>query len=154
MRVTFWKLTERRVSYWEAVRGAHTRVPGSHMALGRGGLPHDLSQLVVEACLGLDRGFWGSVAAGATFRSTGRRRTRPGREVIRRNRHQLDESEAIANDHVERWRAGETTPCADALDEMDARWRALADGEGLTVSWPDLAVLGTVPAGGYPTKSS
>jgi hypothetical protein len=72
VEVTFYRLAEQRLSYWEAVRAKRTRVPGSMMALGRGGMPHDLQQLVVEATLGLDRGFWGSVAGGATFRSTGR----------------------------------------------------------------------------------
>ena len=41
MTVTFYKQTEKRLSYWEAVRGKRTRVPGSAMALGRGGMPHD-----------------------------------------------------------------------------------------------------------------
>jgi hypothetical protein len=30
-------------------------------------LPHDLAHFVVEGSLGLDRGFWGSVADGAEF---------------------------------------------------------------------------------------
>jgi hypothetical protein len=30
-------------------------------------LPHDLAHFVVESVLGLDRGFWGSIAAGAVF---------------------------------------------------------------------------------------
>ena len=143
MQVTFYKLTERRVSYWEAVRGKRTRVPGSMMALGRGGMPHDLLQLIVEASLGLDRGFWGSVASGATFRSTGRKRTRPGRQVIRENRDELDRAEVVAQQHVGRWLAGRPTPCAAAFDELGPRWDALGDGDGITVRWPDLAVLGT-----------
>ena len=143
VEVTFFKLTEQRVSYWEAVRGRRTRVPGSMMALGRGGMPHDLFQLVVEAGLGLGQGFWGSVASGATFRSTGRKRTRPGRQVIRQNRAHLDQAEVLAQEHVGRWRAGRPTPCGAALDEIGQHWDALADGEGVTVRWPDLAVLGT-----------
>jgi len=144
VEVTFYRFTEGRVSYWEAVRGKRTRVPGSTMALGRGGMPHDLVQLVVEATLGLDRGFWGSVATGATFRSTGRKRTRPGRAVISRNKADLDESEHVAGDHVRAWAAGEPTPCAAALDAMAERWDALGDGEGLVTTWPDLADRGTV----------
>jgi hypothetical protein len=138
VQVTFYKLTERRVSSWEAVRGKRTRVPGSTMALGRGGMPHDLLQLVVEATLGLDHGFWGCIADGATFRSTGRKRTRPGRAVIAAHRKELDEAEHIAGDHVARWEAAKPTPCAAALDEFDRRWRALGDGEGLTIEWPSL----------------
>jgi hypothetical protein len=143
VRVAFYKLTEQRVSYWEAVRGKRTLVPGSAMALGRGDTPHDLVQLVVEATLGIDRGFWGSVALGATFRSTGRKRTKPGRDVIRENRQELDEAEQLAGLHVERWRTGAATPCAEALDAVARRWEALADGEGLVVEWPTLADLGT-----------
>lgn len=48
MRVTFAKHPERRVSSWEAVRNQRIRIPGSTMALGRGDVPHDLVQLVVE----------------------------------------------------------------------------------------------------------
>ena len=144
MEVTFYRFTEGRVSYWEAVRGKRTRVPGSMMALGRGDMPHDLQQLVVEATLGLDRGFWGSVADGATFRSTGRRRTQPGRDVISRNKPELDESEHVAGEHVGAWLAGRPTPCAAALDAMAVRWDALGDGEGLVTTWPDLADRGTV----------
>jgi len=49
VKVTFYKLTEKRVSTWVAVRGKRSRIPGSTMALGRGDMPHDLLQLVVEA---------------------------------------------------------------------------------------------------------
>jgi hypothetical protein len=143
MQVTFWKLTEQRITYWEAVRAKGQRVPGSPMALGRGGLPHDLSQMVVEAMLGLDRAFWGSVASGATFRSTGRKRTEPGRAVIASNKEALDAAEVEANSHVTRWHRGEPTECGAALTEMDARWRDLADGHGLVVEWPSLRDLGT-----------
>ena len=143
MQVTFWKLTEQRITWWEAVRARGQRVPGSAMALGRGDLPHDLSQMVVEATLGLDKGFWGSVASGATFRSTGRKRTQPGRAVIASNKESLDAAEAEANAHVARWHRGEPTECGAALDEMDARWRALVDGHGLVVEWPSLRALGT-----------
>lgn len=152
VRVTFWKLVEEHCSYWEAVVGKRTRVPGTCMALGRpdGGLPHDLLQLVVEGAVGLDRGFWGSVAAGATFRSTGRKRTRPGRAVIAGNRPEIVASEHVVGEHVRRWTAGEPTPAAAALDEHLARWRDLGDGEGLVVEWPSLALVETVPAGTCP----
>jgi len=58
--VTFRKLVEERVTTWDAVRGERTRIPGTTMALGRGGLPHDLAQMIVEASVGIDRGFWGT----------------------------------------------------------------------------------------------
>ena len=65
------------------------------MALGRGGLPHDLIQMIVEGSVGIERGFWGSVAAGATFKSTGRKRTKPGRAVIVSNRDAVAQAEQI-----------------------------------------------------------
>jgi hypothetical protein len=53
------------------------------MASG-GNLPHDLTQFVVEATLGVQEGFWGLLANGATFESVaGRRSTKPGRQLIR-----------------------------------------------------------------------
>ena len=145
MRVTFYKLTEQRVSYWEAVRGKRTRVPGSPMAIGRGDLPHDLRQFVVEAVVGIRDGFWGSVADGATFKSTGRKRTREGRAVIARNKAAIDDAEHTVGDHLRRWATGRPTPCAAALDRVDAAWRDLADGEGLVVTWPDVELVGTEP---------
>lgn len=146
VRVTFYKLVEKRVSTWNAVRGRRSFVPGTTMALGRGGLPHDLVQLLVEGTLGLDRGFWGSVASGATFRSTGRKRTRPGRAVIMQNRRQLDEAEHVVGDHVGRWVAGSPTPCRQVLDDFDERWRSLGDGEAMVIDWPTLACMGTTSA--------
>ena len=144
MRVTFFKLVEDRRSYWEAVRGKRTRVPGTPMALGRGGMPHDLLQLLVEGSVGIDDGFWGSVAAGATFKSTGRKRTRPGRAVIARNRDGIDRAEHVVGHHLRRWGQGKPTPCAAVLDAYAERWEALEDGEGLTLGWPDLTFLGKV----------
>jgi hypothetical protein len=41
------------------------------------GLPHDLAQVVVEAGLGLEHGFWNLVANRTRFRSLGG--ARPGR---------------------------------------------------------------------------
>jgi hypothetical protein len=145
VRVTFTKPIERRLSTWEAVRGKRARVPGSTMALGRGRIPHDLIQLVVEATMGVDHGFWGCVADGATFKSTGRKRTKPGRRVIAEHRLDIARSEAVVADHVARWSAGRPTPCAEPLADFDGRWCALGDGESLTVVWPSLEVVEPVP---------
>jgi hypothetical protein len=147
MQVTFRKMVEQRVSTWEALRGKRTRVPGTSMALGRGGMPHDLVQLVVEGALGLERGFWGSIAAGATFRSTGRKRTRPGRAVISANRDHLAETEAVVAEHVARWRRAHPTPAAPHLLEMDRRWAELGEGEKLVIEWPSLRVRESDPLG-------
>src|ERR1019366_6291143 len=115
-------------STWEAIRGKRIRVPGATMALGRGDLPHDLTQMVVEATLGVSDGFWGCLAQGATFRSTGRKRTRPGRAVIAAHRTDLVEAEQIVGAPVRGWKAGQPTPTRDALNRFDHLWRSLGDG--------------------------
>jgi hypothetical protein len=143
VQVIFRKMTEQRCSTWDAIRGKRTRVPGATMALGRGDLPHDLTQMVVEATLGVTDGFWGCVAQGATFRSTGRKRTRPGRAVIAAHRRELIEAEQIVGAHVRAWQAGRPTPAGDALDRFDRLWRALGDGGSLGVQWPTLRIIGT-----------
>jgi hypothetical protein len=140
MLVTFWKLVERRVSTWTAVRGKRTRIPGATMALGRGDLPHDLIHLIVEAATGLEHGFWGCLTQGATFKGLGRKRTKPGRAIINRHRDELKASETLVFEHYGRWRAGKPTPAGAALARLDAGWRALADGGHMTVVWPTLAL--------------
>ena len=86
-------------------------------------LPHDLAQYVIEAATGYHRGFWGLVAIGATFKSTGRKRTRPGCAVIAEHRDELIASEALAGQHLARWTAGETTPVTEALSVALTQWR-------------------------------
>ena len=107
-----------------AARSAHTD------------LPHDLAQLVVEAGLDLDHGFWNLVANGATFQSLGRRPTKPGRQLIAAYRAELNEAERVVNAQVQAWRDGRPTPVSHELDAMLARWRALGPGEELVVAWP------------------
>ena len=140
MQVTFRKLVEQRLSTWDALRSKRTRVPGATMALGRADMPHDLVQLVVEGTLGLDRGFWGLIAAGATFRSTGRKRTRPGRAVIAANRTRLAEAEALVGKKLALWHRGKPTAVARPLDDMKLCWDALDDSEELVIEWPSLRV--------------
>jgi hypothetical protein len=130
MQVTFTK--GRRTCGWQALRPPRTRVPGPTMAAG-GDLPHDLVTFVIERELGIDRGFWGSVAEGATFRSLRRKRTPQGRAVIDRNRPALDDAEQRVNAAYTAWRAGRPNA---ALDAMLERWRALDEGGSLVVEWP------------------
>ncbi len=125
----------RAICYWEAVRAKRIRVPGTAMAAGKG-LPHDLVQYVVEAASGIDNGFWGCVAKGATFRSTGRRRTKPGRAVIHQRRDDLDASEKVANDQYAAWQRGERTAVAGLLDAALAQWRELGPDDALVFAWP------------------
>jgi hypothetical protein len=132
--------SEKRIVGWEASLGKRRLVPGTLMGGARPEvLPHDLVQYIVEAATQYDDGFWGLVAKGATFRSTGRRRTKPGREIIARHRADLMASERLANAHVAAWRAGTRTPVADALDAAARQWSGLSFGERLVFRWPSTA---------------
>jgi hypothetical protein len=135
MQVGFYKVDEGRLCAWTATCPKRRRFQGTTMASGRN-LPHDLAQFVVESTLGLLHGFWGLLANGATFESVPRRRTKPGRQVIRTHHKALTATEHVVNSHVTAWRTGVTTPAGSALDAMLARWRALPVGEELCVEWP------------------
>ena len=149
MQVTFFKPSEKhRLCAWTAVRGRRTVVPGTVMAAGTG-LPHDLAQYVVEATFGVATGFWGLVARGATFKSTGRRVTKPGRAVIVAHRASLDAAERLAGDHVARWQEGRPTEAAAPLSAALDAWQRLQLGDGLAFHWPEPAgvvVPSTPPA--------
>ncbi len=140
MVVKFTKVDRGRCCSWEAIRSKRRRTPG-HMGVGHDQLPHDVVQFVVESQLGLDRGFWGLVEMGATFKSLGRKRTKPGRAVIRENVKTLDEAERLAGDHWRAWRDGEKTPLGPTLDSLLAAWRALPDGGSLSLEWPSGRML-------------
>jgi hypothetical protein len=50
-------------------------IRGGYMPIGRGVIPHDLVHFATEAHFGIEDGFWGLLARGATFtRGTGGRR--------------------------------------------------------------------------------
>lgn len=98
-------------------------------------IPHDLATFVIEQALGIRHGFWGCVSEGATFRTLGRKRTEPGKAVIKRHLAELDEAETRVNDVYFTWRAGEVTPVNGALDEMLAAWRKLGEYEELVLRW-------------------
>ena len=135
MRVAFYKVDGGRLCAWTATRSKGKPFQGTTMASGRD-VPHDLAQFVVEATLGFQEGFWGLLANGATFESVvGRRRTKPGRQLIRAHHHALTVTEHGVNAHVAAWRAGRPTPAGPALDAMLTRWRALNPGEELHVEW-------------------
>ena len=135
MQVAFYKVDDGRLCAWVAASPKRKRFQGTTMASGRD-LPHDLAQFVVEATLGLHHGFWGLLANGATFKSVvGRRRTQPGRQLIRLHSEALIATEHLVNAHVAAWRKGASTPAGPALDAMYARWKALPVGEELRVDW-------------------
>jgi hypothetical protein len=136
VRVAFFKPSEKHaLCGWEAVRGKRTVVPGTVMAAGAS-LPHDLAQYVIEAATAYEHGFWGLLAKGATYKSTGRKVTKPGRALIVAHRAELAASEALAAQHLRVWGAGPATPVSDALDAALAQWRALEFGERLVYEWP------------------
>jgi hypothetical protein len=136
VQVSFYKVDNGRLCAWQAVPPKRRRFQGTTMASGRD-LPHDLAQFVVEATLGLQHGFWGLLANGATFKSVpGRRRTQPGQQLIRSYSDALKEAEYLANAHVTAWRKGAATPVSSALSAMYARWQALNVGEELSLDWP------------------
>jgi hypothetical protein len=100
MRVSFFMHdATKHIVGWQARIGKRSRVPGTLMGFGTEA-PHDRVQYVIEAATGYDVGFWGLVARGATFRSTGRRRTRPGRAIIAAHRDELRVSEQLAVVHL------------------------------------------------------
>lgn len=134
MEVRFEKTNAGRTCSWAALRPPRTRVPGTTMAAG-GDLPHDLSTFVIEQALGIEHGFWGCVAEGATFKTLGRRRTPQGRSVIKRNVEHLDAAERRVNEVYGAWKRGETTDAGRALDSMLDRWRTLGEGEQLVLTW-------------------
>jgi hypothetical protein len=140
MIVGFSKLERngRQSVYWEAVRGTRTRVPGSFMAAGRD-LPHDLAQYVIETATHYENGFWELVAKGATFNSTGRKVTKPGRAVIAGHRAALIGSEQLAAEHLHRWKSGECSPVTEALTAAFEQWQALDSNEQLVFRWPSAA---------------
>ena len=104
------------------------------MAAG-GDLPHDLYTFVIEEALAIEFGFWGCVAAGATFKSLGRKRTPQGNAVIARHLDDLGSAEVRVNEIYFAWRAGTGTELDDELNQMLERWRALPDGGELTLEW-------------------
>jgi hypothetical protein len=136
--VSFWRVADGGFSVWEADRGRRRIVPGTVWKEGPWPLPHDLAGLVVEAALGLSGGFWSCVEAGATFKSLDRKRTKPGREVIRAHRAALDAAEAAVHHAITEWQAGRQTPAGPALDRFRKQWAELPGGMRLRVHWPTL----------------
>jgi hypothetical protein len=135
VEVRFTKGKGGRTCSWVALRPPRTLVPGPTMAAG-GDVPHDLATFVVEEALGIEHGFWGCVARGATFRSLRRKRTQPGRDVIRRHADDLDVAERRVNEMYFAWREGRPTPVGAVLDAVLAEWRALPEQGELVRVWP------------------
>jgi hypothetical protein len=107
------------------------------MPIGRGVIPHDLVHLAAEAHFGIEDGFWGLLARGATFKNgTDRRPTRPGRALIAENRVGLNAAEHLGNAHHTLWMQGERTPVSPTFDRLAEQWLAVPDLGTLIVHWP------------------
>ena len=91
---------------------------------------------MIEASAGYHNGFWDLVAHGATFKSTGRRRTKPGRAVIAAHRDELAGAEKLAGLHMAQWRARRPSPVTDDLDRALAQWNEMLPGQRLVFTWP------------------
>ncbi len=142
LTVTFHKVgPPRRNAWWEAVRPTGGRVRGGYMPIGRGRIPHDLGHMASESHFGIEDGFWGLLARGATFkRGTDRRPTATGRALIARHRAGLDEAETIGNAHHWAWVMDRPTPAQPTFDRLAELWSSTPDGGTLTVCWPSLDV--------------
>jgi hypothetical protein len=125
----------RQTVYWIALRGKRRVVPGTTMAVGRD-LPHDLAHYVIEAATQYENGFWGLVEKGATFKSTGRKRTKPGRAVIAAHHDELINAEALASRHLKCWREGDKSSVTEALECALDQWRELGPNERMVFEWP------------------
>ena len=136
MRIHFQKPPEGQTwAAWVVDRGHRRIVRGGMGWAPHWRLTHDLAGYAVERSLGLTSGFWHCIADGATFASTDRKRTRPGRAVIASRRAELEAHDRLTHGHWERWERGGPTPAAPLLDEVAAEWARLPPGEWMTVEW-------------------
>ncbi len=142
MKVTFRKRMSRRMVEWEVVTRSRRHRPRCSTALGTASLPHDLEQLVVEAAIGANHGFWGSVADRADA-ITSPRRDRSWRSggLLTATRAELNDIEHLVNVHVALANQGRPTPAAEPLARFRTLWSELGDGEAITVEWPTLRVV-------------
>lgn len=140
MRVTFTKKRDpRHFPNWVAELGKR-RIEGSHMGSDPRHLPHDIVTLVIERELGIRDGFFGTVAAGGTFKSMARPQKPSRRAAIARNRGGIDRAEQIVNRHWAAWLSGGETSCADALNNALANWKSVERGGTLTLDFLELPV--------------
>lgn len=140
-----------------------------------GPVPHDLAHFVTERALRVERGFWGSVAAGAEFASvspvSGRRRHDAGArsDAIRKaNAVDLGLAELLvgavlqgmrtgdaAGEVARAWKRNRTEPspfpperCVAAADELRRLSAELASAGSVVLDWPDTGRGGGRPDAG------
>lgn len=143
VQVTFRKAVgPRDYPPWVA-RRHKSRIVGSGLGSDPRYLPHDIVTFLVERELGIKDGFFGTVAAGGTFRSMQKKRTAHGKQAIARNRTGLDRAEQVVNRVWSDWKAGVPTPCSALLTAAEDEWMSLPPGGELTLDWP---TVGARPA--------
>ena len=138
LTITFHKVMRSRPhGFWVAVRATGGTIRGGYMPIGRGVIPHDMAHLATEAQLGIENGFWGLLARGATFkRGTDRRMTHPGRALIAKHRTAVHAAEQLGNGHHALWSTHQPTPVAATFDLLAAQWVPLPDNGTMTLHWP------------------
>ncbi|MFJ9641697.1 hypothetical protein ACWEPM_35750 [Streptomyces sp. NPDC004244] len=152
MEMSFRKLPDNQ----HEILVRHRKGPDVRLPAGPTGptMPHDLVHAVVETALGIDDGFWGAMARGATFQgfettAPGRHR-RSGLKVLRRGGDAVLAAELSVNWAYRVWRGLSTQgrgvgspplgPDALArtgprLDAAAARWAAVPEGGELVWRW-------------------
>lgn len=139
VEVTFQKAVgPRDYPPWVA-RRHKSRIVGSGLGSDPRHLPHDIVTFLVERELGIKDGFFGTVAAGGTFRSMRKKRSRNGKEAIARNRSGLDRAEHVVNRVWSDWKAGVPNPCSAILTAKEEEWMGLPPGGELSLVWPTVA---------------
>ncbi|NXY98844.1 hypothetical protein HYE82_31585 [Streptomyces sp. BR123] len=152
MEMSFRKLPDNQHEILvRARKGPDVRLPAQPTGPT---MPHDLVHAVVETALGIDDGFWGATARGATFQGfetvePGRHR-RSGMKVLRRGGDAVMAAELSVNWAYRVWRGLDTEgrgvgrpplgPDALArtgprLDAAAARWAAVPEGGELLWCW-------------------
>lgn len=106
MEMSFRKLPDNQHEILvRARKGADIRLPAQPVGPS---MPHDLVHAVVETALGIDDGFWGAVARGATFQGfvmlTPGRHRRSGMKVLRRGGDAVMAAELSVNWAYRVWR--------------------------------------------------
>lgn len=152
MEMSFRKLPDNQHEILvRARKGPDVRLPARPVGPT---MPHDLVHAVVETALGIDDGFWGAMARGATFQGfefvTPRRHRRSGMKVLRRGGDAVMAAELRVNWAYRAWRGlptegrgvGRAPIDADALartgprlDAAAARWAAVPVGGELLWRW-------------------
>ncbi|MFD7460438.1 MULTISPECIES: hypothetical protein [unclassified Streptomyces] len=152
MEMSFRKLPDNQHEILvRARKGPDVRLPAQPVGPN---MPHDLVHAVVETALGINDGFWGAMARGATFQGfellTPGRHRRSGMKVLRRGGDAVMAAELSVNWAYRVWRGLSTEgrgvgpapldsdALARTLPRLNAaatRWTAVPQGGELLWRW-------------------